>query len=279
MNAREAFKAVPRKLFIPDEIFVPNDVGWLVPLRRSDDPERWHKYVAADDAIVTRTRFAPAIPAELCDAATGRGVEATSSSSAPFIMARLIDALELQPGMRVLEIGTGTGYNAAVLARLLGAENVISVEIDSVAADRARSALREAGYPVRVVTGDGEDGYPPAAPYDRIIVTASVHTVPMTWVEQTRPGGMILAPWAPTFHPDWPLCRLTVRADGSAAGRCIGPAPFMPLRAQRVRAHAVDEAETKWTEAGKPDCTRYGVSVTPEGQQQVWFDSPDNVIG
>ena len=57
------------------------------------------------------------------------------------------------------------------------------------------------------------------------------------------------------------------------------PAPFMPLRAQRVRAHAVDEAETKWTEAGKPDCTRYGVSVTPEGQQQVWFDSPDNVIG
>jgi protein-L-isoaspartate(D-aspartate) O-methyltransferase len=265
-------------MFIPHEIFVPNDDGWLVPLRRSDDPERWREYVAADDAIVTRTRFDPAVPAELCDATTGRGVEATSSSSAPFIMARLIDALEVRPGMRVLEIGTGTGYNAAVLARLLGAEHVISVEIDSVAADRARSVLQEAGFPVRVVTGDGEDGYPPGAPYDRIIVTASVHTVPKTWVEQTRPGGVILVPWAPTFHPDWPLCRFTVRPDGSAAGRCIGPAPFMPLRAQRVPAYAVDEAEAKWMAAGKPDCTRYGVSVTPEGQQ-IWLNSPDNVIG
>src|SRR5918999_4152091 len=186
-------------------------------------------FVSASSTACARTRCARSGMNGAGHAATGRGVEATSSSSAPFIMARLIDALELQPGMRVLEIGTGTGYNAAVLARLLGAEHVISVEIDSVAANGARHALQRAGYPVRVVTGDGEDGYPPGAPYDRIIVTASVHTVPMTWVEQTRPGGMILVPWAPTFHPDWPLCRLTVRADGSAAGRCMGPAPLIPF--------------------------------------------------
>jgi protein-L-isoaspartate(D-aspartate) O-methyltransferase len=110
VNVREALAAVPRELFIPDEIFVRSDTGWLVPLRRSDDPQRWQQHVAADEAVVTRTEFDPAIPAELRDAATGRGVEATSSSSAPYIMAHVIDALELQPGMRVLEIGTGTGY-------------------------------------------------------------------------------------------------------------------------------------------------------------------------
>jgi protein-L-isoaspartate(D-aspartate) O-methyltransferase len=264
-------------LFIPDEIFVPSDTGWLVPLRRSDDPERWNEHVAADDAVVTRTEFDPDVPAELRDAASGRGVEATSSSSAPFIMARLIDALELAPGMRVLEIGTGTGYNAAVLAHMLGAGNIVSVEIDPVAADWAREALHRAGHPVQVVTGNGEDGYRPGAPYDRIIVTASAHTVPMAWVEQTRPGGMILVPWAPTFHPDWPLCRLTVRRDRIAEGRFLAPSPFMPLRKQRIRPNTMDEAEERWVNAGNAECTRYGVTVSAEGQW-IWLDSPDNVI-
>src|SRR5919109_188480 len=109
MNVRAALAAVPRELFIPEEIFVRGENGWLVPLRRAGDPRRWHEHVAADDAVVTRTAFDPDIPAALRDAATGRGVEATSSSSAPFIMSRVIDALELRPGMRVLEIGTGTG--------------------------------------------------------------------------------------------------------------------------------------------------------------------------
>ncbi|MFD0688114.1 methyltransferase domain-containing protein [Actinomadura fibrosa] len=277
MNVHEALAAVPRVLFIPDEIFVLDESGWLVPLRRGDDPERWQEHVAADDAIVTRTAFDPSVPPELRDATTGRGVEATSSSSAPFIMARVLDALKLASGMRVLEIGTGTGYNAAVLAHLAGADNVISVELDPVAADRARQALQRAGFPVRVATGDGEDGYPPGAPYDRIVVTASAHTVPPAWVEQTRPGGMILVPWAPTVHPDWPLCRLTVRSDGIAEGRFLGPSPFMPLHGQRVDVRTTDEAERRWKAAGEPDCTRYGVTVTPEGQE-LWLDSPDNII-
>jgi protein-L-isoaspartate(D-aspartate) O-methyltransferase len=277
VNARDALAAVPRQLFVPDEIFVPGDTGWLVPLRRSDDPERWQQYVAADDAVVTRTDFDPALPAELRDVATGRGVEATSSSSAPFIMERLINALDLEHGMRVLEIGTGTGYNAAVLAYLLGAENIVSIEIDSEAAAHARTALKKAGYPVQVVTGDGEDGYPHGAPYDRIIATASARTVPMTWIQQTRPGGMILVPWAPTFHPDWPLCRLTVSPAGTAEGRFIGPSPFMPLRNQQTSPQAMQEAEQRWSEAGEPDCTRYGITVTSDGQT-IWLDSPDNPI-
>ncbi|XVQ11727.1 methyltransferase domain-containing protein [Spirillospora sp. CA-255316] len=277
VNAREALATVPREVFIPDEIFVYDDNGWLIPLRRSDDPERWRACVAADEAVVTRTEFDPAIPAELRDAATGRGVRATSSSSAPFIMAEVIDALELEPGMRLLEIGTGTGYNAAVLAGILGDGNVVSVEIDPVAAERARAALEKVGCAVHVVTGDGEQGYPARAPYDRIVVTASARTVPPAWVEQTRPGGTILVPWAPSFHPEWPLCRLTVGPDGTAEGRFIAPSPFMPLRGHGLHAKAMNEAEEDWAKAGKPEISRYGVTVSREGQR-IWLDSPAHPI-
>ncbi|MFF5260182.1 methyltransferase domain-containing protein [Actinomadura viridis] len=277
MNIREALATVPREAFIPDEIFVPGGNGWLVPLRRSEHPDRWREHVAADEAVVTRTGFDPDVPPELRDASTGRGVEATSSSSAPFIMARLLEALELEPGLRVLEIGTGTGYNAAVLACLLGSENVVSVEIDPVAAARAREATRAAGYPVQVIDGDGERGHPPGAPYDRVIVTASARAVSRAWLEQTREGGTVLVPWAPTFHPDWPLCRVTVGPGATGEGRFLGPSPFMPLRGRRVRPRAMDEAEERWKKAGRPDCTRYGLTVTAEGQR-VWLDSPDNVI-
>ncbi|GAA4609424.1 methyltransferase domain-containing protein [Actinoallomurus liliacearum] len=277
MNAHEALAAIPRESFIPDEIFVSDEQGRLVPITRSDDPELWHRHVAADAPVVTRTAFDPDVPAELCDAAAGRGVEATSSSSAPYIMARMIDALELRRGMRLLEVGTGTGYNAAVLAHLLGAENIVSIEIDPVAAARAGRALEKIGHPVEVIVGNGEKGHPARAPYDRILATASAHTVPYAWVEQVRPGGVIVVPWAPTFHPDWPLCRLVVRPGGTAEGRFVGPSLFMPLRDQRVRPRVMQQAEERWIAAGRPDCSRYGVTVSPEGQH-VWLDTPDNPI-
>ncbi|MFC5185665.1 methyltransferase domain-containing protein [Actinomadura harenae] len=275
VNAREAVAAVGREPFIPDEIFVRDDAGRLEPLHRSEDPTRWREQVSADAPIVTRVAPDPALPAEVCDPATGKGMVSTSSSSAPFIMARLIEALDVRPGMRVLEIGTGTGYNAAVLAHLVGVEKVVSIEIDPVVASRARAALESAGFRVKVVVGDGELGHAAGAPYDRVIATASAHTVPHAWVEQTRPGGLILVPLAPTVHPEWPLAALKVQEDGMAQGRCVGPSPFMPLRAQHVSLEAVDDAEDRWAAAGKPDVTRYGVTVTHNGQQ-IWLDSPDN---
>ncbi|MEU6037583.1 methyltransferase domain-containing protein [Actinomadura sp. NPDC047616] len=277
MKARDAVAAVPREPFIPDRVFVRDEVGWLVPVHRCDDPERWRELVTADAPVVTRVGPDPALPAEVCDPATGKGMTSTSSSSAPFAMARVIEAMEVELGMRVLEIGTGTGYNAAVLARLVGAGNVVSVEIDPAVASQAGEALRSVGSPVRVVVGDGEEGFPPGAPYDRIVVTASVHTVPHAWVRQTRPGGLIVVPLAPVVHPDWPLAVLRVRGDGTARGRCVGPSPFMPLRAQQVSARSVQEAEERWEAAGRPEPARYGLTVTPEGQR-VWLDSPANTI-
>ncbi len=130
-----------------------------------------------------------------------------------------------------MEIGTGTGYNAALLADRLGAENVVSIEIDPEIAQQARTNLTAVDRNVCVITGDGALGYPPAAPYDRVIATCSVELVPWTWVAQTRPGGVIVTPWGPPMANDH-LLRFEVGSD-SAVGTIVDSVGFMRLRAQR----------------------------------------------
>ncbi|MBB4933405.1 protein-L-isoaspartate(D-aspartate) O-methyltransferase [Lipingzhangella halophila] len=270
--------AVDREPFIPGTIYVRSeDTGWLVPLHRDDDPHRWRALVDSDQAVVTAVGYDPRLPEHLRDPATGRGVMPTSSSSGRPVMARMLDALDLEPGMRVLEVGTGTGYNAALLAYIVGGGMVTSVESEPGLAEHARAALDTAGFHVDVVTGDGAHGHPPGAPYDRVVATAAVHTLPYAWVAQTRPGGVLVVPWAPTFHPDGPLAVLTVGEDGTACGRFVGPAHFMPLDTQRVDPGEVNRLHEVWEAEGVPDCARFGVTVTPQGQQ-VWLDAPDNHI-
>lgn len=137
-------------------------------------------------------------------------------------------ALRLEPGMRVLEIGTGTGFNAACLASLGGV--VTSIEIDPIIAGRARANL--AGYDVDVVTGNGELGCPDRAPFDRVMATASTNTVPYAWVEQTVDGGLIVVPYSGE-HCGGALLVLTA-SGGTARGRAEDEAHFMPMRGQRL---------------------------------------------
>lgn len=120
----------------------------------------------------------------------------TSSSTGPGLMGVMLDQLGVDRGMRVLEIGAGTGYNAALLAGLVGPSgHVTSVEITPEVADEARGALAVAGVAnVEVVCGDGQDGYLPNAPYERIIATAGVWEIPQAWAEQLAPGGVLVAP-------------------------------------------------------------------------------------
>ncbi|MDA0566445.1 methyltransferase domain-containing protein [Streptomonospora sp. S1-112] len=221
---RGAFRAVPRADYLPDVIwpFTPEDDRRRVD--RAADPDAWARWAEADVPITVQWD----------DGATAEAGEVyTSSASMPSLVAAMLRDLDSRPGMRVLEIGTGTGWNAALLCERLGAEAVTTVEVDASLAERARARLRAAGYRPVVVAGDGLAGCPDRAPYDRVIATVGVRAVPVAWIDQTRPGGVILAPWGTHFSTHDALARLVVAADGSASGQFTGPAQFMKARSQR----------------------------------------------
>ncbi|MGH3905689.1 MAG: methyltransferase domain-containing protein [Pseudonocardiaceae bacterium] len=235
---------VPRHLFIPNTVWVDNDADTdpvLVPLHREQDPERWLSLAYdTNEGLAT----------QVDDGQSGPGLP-TSSASGPVIVAVMLAALDAEEGHQVLEIGTGTGYNAALLAHRLGADRVTSVEVDPDVAARARKALADAGYGgVRVATGDGAGGYPPRAPYDRVVATAACHQIPYPWVAQTRPGGRVLLPWADTYSGG--LVALTVAGNGIASGGIVAEASFMALRDQRdrgaVRPEIADPAQDHGTQ-------------------------------
>ncbi|MFC3999680.1 methyltransferase domain-containing protein [Nocardiopsis sediminis] len=196
--------------------------GKLTPIHRDDSPTEWMAACYSDRPLIT----------QLDDGMGGGEGRSTSSASMPTVVAMMLDALDLSPGHRVLEIGTGTGYNAALLAARAGAGNVTSVEVDPAIAERAREALRATGRVVGVVAADGGDGHAPAAPYDRVLATAAVRRVPYAWVEQARPGGLIVTPWGTPFH-NGALLRLRVHGDGTASGHFGGNVAFMWVRDQR----------------------------------------------
>jgi protein-L-isoaspartate O-methyltransferase len=215
---------VNRADFIPNTIWVDREDGWMVPVHRDEDPERWLNLVESGDPIVTQVD-----DGELED---GKGVVATSSSSALVAMKTMLDMLDAKESMKVLEIGAGTGYNAALIAEKVAPGHVTTIEVDREIAEHARTVLPRTGLPVTVVTGDGTLGHPDNAPYDRIMVTASALRVPYAWVEQTRPGGRIVLPFVGSFGRGAFAC-LTVDGDGAAPGRFHGGASFMRLRNQR----------------------------------------------
>ncbi len=116
--------------------------------------------------------------------------------SQPYVVAYMTEMLDVKPEHRVLEVGTGSGYQAAVLSRL--AREVVSIERYRTLAEQARERLRALGYGnVEVVTGDGMVGLPERAPFDRIIVTAAAQTAPQTLLDQLEEGGIMVLPLGP----------------------------------------------------------------------------------
>lgn len=233
-RCRKAFLSVPRHLFIPATIWSAenDDLG---AIHRDDDLRRWLEICYENRFIVTQVDDGdPGGP--------GRsGLMATSSASMPSIVATMLAVLDTRPGQQVLEIGTGTGYNSALLACLVGGENVATIEIDSEVAALARASLAGAGITeVEVVEADGALGHQARAPYDRVIATAACQQVPYPWVAQTRPGGRVLTPWANPYF-DGGLLSLTVTEDRIAIGRIVGRSSFMWLREQRVPQCAFGE--------------------------------------
>jgi protein-L-isoaspartate(D-aspartate) O-methyltransferase len=158
--------------------------------------------VAAAFRTVPRHLFAPAgttVQAAYADdvVITKKGADGgvTSSVSAPWLQAYMLEAARLEPGSRVLEIGSG-GYNAALIAEIVGPTGAVtSIDIDVDVVTGARTALARAGYPqVHVAQADAEYGYPAARPYDALIITVETGDIPPAWTRQLAPGGRMVAP-------------------------------------------------------------------------------------
>jgi protein-L-isoaspartate(D-aspartate) O-methyltransferase len=148
--------------------------------------------------------------------------------SAPHMVGIMTDLLDLEPGDDVLEIGTGCGYHAAVTAEVVGADHVYSVEYQESLARDARRRLDELGYgDVSVRTGDGKEGWPEHAPYDRAYLTCAAPDFPDAVVEQVRPGGLLLAPIGTGRQT---LIRARRRADGSLDREDHGGVRFVELQ-------------------------------------------------
>ncbi|MEE1753677.1 methyltransferase domain-containing protein [Streptomyces sp. SP18CS02] len=280
---RAAFEEVPRHLFVPH--FYDGTMGGYERLSYDDpDPgrrERWLRGAYADRPLGTCVRDGDLV----------------SSSSQPSLMAAMLDALEVRDGDDVLEIGAGTGYNAALLAHRLGDERVTTVDLDEDITAAARGHLSAAGYAPAVITGDGAAGCPERAPFDRIIATCTLPSLPAGWLAQCRPGARVLAPLSTG------LIRLRVRDARHAEGRFLHTsAYFVPLRGGSPPAPSVHtgglprraienelfrflltltagrldphEAYSLWQREHRPGRERFGVTVG-DGRQWAWLDDPE----
>jgi protein-L-isoaspartate(D-aspartate) O-methyltransferase len=228
---RPAFENTQRHLFLPDRIWLQDGTGPYRAVDRDTDPDRWWTAAYSDEPVITQVEDG---------ADTDTSSNPSSSASMPRIVARMLDQLQAEPGMRVLEIGTGAGYNAALLSYRLGGQNVVTVEVDQQVAHDARHALGRAGTHPLLVTGDGAQGWADGGPFDRIIATCAVHDIPPAWFAQTRPGGIIVTPYGTTMV-NGALLKITVQDADHATGRVVDDTAFMWMRSQRpfrnVMAH------------------------------------------
>ncbi|MEU9030897.1 methyltransferase domain-containing protein [Streptomyces sp. NPDC048383] len=208
---RAVLDTVPRHTFAPDRLWTWDGHAY-VPVDRAQDPNAWADLVYADPGDSAITQIVDGLP--------------SSSLSCVSVVVDMLDSLLLEPGDRVLEVGTGLGWNAGLLTARAGPGRVTSIEVDGELAAAAQRRLTEAGFAVAVHTGDGNAGRPQAAPYDRLIATYAVDDVPWAWAEQTRPGGRLVIPWGRLG-----TIALTVADDRkSATGWVQGLATFMPSR-------------------------------------------------
>jgi len=183
--------------------------------------------VRAALAKVERHRFVPAGQQSLAYRNHPLPIGSGQTISQPYIVALSTDLVAPQPGQRVLEIGTGSGYQAAMLAEIVS--KVYSIEIVPSLGREAAERLRRLGYAnVEVRIGDGYAGWPEQAPFDSIVVTAAAPRVPQALVDQLKPGGRMVIPVGASFEAQQ-LLVIEKRADGSVERRSVLPVRFVPL--------------------------------------------------
>lgn len=177
-------------------------------------------------AAVPRELFVPAAMVGEAYADKALAIECGQSISQPLMVAAMVQALEVRPGDRVLDVGTGSGYQAAVLATL-GAE-VVGIERVPELAEAARRRLAGAGFAIAVHVGDGSRGLPEQAPFDAIAVAATAPRMPAALPRQLREGGRLVIPLHRDGEEMDELVRLRV-VDGRWVTDHLGPCRFVPL--------------------------------------------------
>ncbi|WP_235618603.1 methyltransferase [Embleya scabrispora] len=279
---RQAFVGVPRHVFLPDVVWLRRPDGDRHErCDRVREPERWWAAAYADAPVVV----------QMCDGGAPRSGGAewpSSSASQPSIVAAMLLALDVADGHRVLEIGTGTGWNAGLLAhRLDDDRRLVTVEVDVNLARIAEARLAGLGRHPAVVWGDGAEGWATGAPYDRILSTAAVTHLPPAWIRQCRPGAGIVTPWATAWTTNGTLVA-TVDERGRAHGRFRPGGAFMHLRGHRSRITHVGEVVapdhtpapstttlSPWQVAGGDLTAEFAIGLMAPGVWHHWDETPD----
>jgi protein-L-isoaspartate(D-aspartate) O-methyltransferase len=216
-----SFRATPRHAFL-DRVF-----------HFSRKQERWREIIVRDPGLEElRLLYSDkALITRLARPGPGLPPVPISSSSQPSLMAEMLEDLKLEAGQRILEVGAGTGYNAALMAGVVGAGLVTSVDVDAEVVSEAWDHLRK--FPdrqVRIQHADGRAGFGEAAPFDRIMVTAAADDLEAAWLEQLAPRGLLLAPLA--LAPGLAFIVRGAMVEDVFHGRLTRAAYFMPLRAE-----------------------------------------------
>ncbi|MGW1870772.1 methyltransferase domain-containing protein [Streptomyces mauvecolor] len=351
-----ALRATPRHLFLPDRLWLRDGAGGYRPCDKNTHPDGWWTAAYTDTPLVTQ--FTDGAP--------------SSSASMPSMVLRslLLAATEGPEPGAVLELGTGTGFNAALLCALYGQDRVTTLELDETLAAQATTRLKAAGYAPHVAVADASTDLPGNGMYDMLVATFSVDRVPAHWLRRCRPGGRIVTPW----FSDWcayGTAALDVTPDHRAEGRFHPFGSYMTMRTQAAASscnspvhhggslsgaqsmtglspwavaggdldaefhlglavpgvsyewdssgeHAptrlwlygadgssvatidhdgvqaeqftvtqqgprhlwgeTSAAYARWSQLGRPTVDRHGLTLSPDGTQRVWIDSPESVL-
>jgi methyltransferase of ATP-grasp peptide maturase system len=285
----QVFRRTWRHPYVPS-YYLDHGAGPLISAAEEQHRSQWLAGVYCDQTLVTKMVPMPRRKAGWY----------TSSSTMPSLMLTMLQALDLTDGVRVLEIGTGSGYQAALLCERLGSAQVLSIDIDPELVELARARLAASGYTPTLAAADGAGGYPEYAPYDRIIATCSVPAIPLTWLEQVVPGGIIMADVRGPLGGT--VVRLRVAGDGTATGRFLprylsfmvmrpGPETFFPIRPEPALPEDMSESIstvdptllfrdghinfiTQWH---LPEVT-FGPARGADGQRGTQLDAPDGSL-